>query len=1285
MASGPPSGGDPDGARRPDHEPLPGDADAAEQGPSYVPDPARAQGLSYNPTLPPPGAAGNRSGLSANSSRLSTRLRGGSDQPVELESSPMLTPRSSRISSMLGIGRNASPRVSAVGELPHASLEEDGARTVRLNDSPDNSVASFPNNSLRTAKYTALDWLPKALYEQFKRLANFYFLIVACVSFIPGISPNLPIANVFPLLVVVGFGFARDLYEDARRALSDRSTNAAPQVIVARNLRVSKTGSGLSSPTSGGGRADAGADAAGGTAIDINDDGDPWAKSLRKNNLNADWHRTVRSRDIAVGDIVYVKKGEVFPADMVLLHSSEEGGVAYVSTANLDGESNLKRQVVAGPLVDMDNVYDISQAYGSLTAKAPDLALHKFEGSLSLENKDPAPLDSSNLLLRGSILRNTAYIYGMAVYTGYDTKVALNMRHPPSKMGQTEVKLNQVVLFLFGNLSVLIAICAIASGVLQSRYGEGQWYMGDLRNAEGVRVGLRGLGTFLILFSTYIPVSLFVTLEFVRVVQGVFMTYDAKMKTKGQAVAVRATNLNEVLGQIEFVLSDKTGTLTENIMRYIACSAGGHMYSVRKRSSGKKPTMDREVDARNPHVVALLRAMALCHSVVPEPPEEPETPAPAPKGRRAAKRSADMAADDGVMPGAEPVGEGDFEDTENDKPEYQGQSPDEVALVTSARTYGVELVDRTLDSMIINEFGVTSTYEALAELEFNSDRKRMSMLFRCPDGKIRMYTKGADTIMMPLLNQSTNFEVVQHHIDEFAKDGLRTLVYASKELNENEFNSWFQSFNEARNSITNREERVSELSAQIEQDLDYLAVTAVEDKLQDRVPETIKFLREAGIGLWVLTGDKRETAENIGYSANLLDRKMNVIHVKAPTSDDLKKSLDDIQRDYVDPMIEKGSTDDFPELAIIIDGASLAHALSDHAEAFLNVSKFCKTIICCRVTPLQKALVVRMVRQDKKLTLAIGDGGNDVSMIQEAHIGIGLFGKEGTQAARAGDYALSEFKHLQRLLAIHGRYSYIRTAGMINLSFYKNILFTLTQVLFQIFDFVSGTTWQNQWIASAFNVVVTAASPFLFGVYERDLEESTLLKFPQVYQSNRGGSLFSLKSVAEYTLLYGVWHCFCVFFGVFFGLGYLTSPFSSGQDGGMTFASLGSAVIIVVISLVKFAFHSHNLNWLVLFALGLSFLVFFSLIPLSITILNEYPLEGLLTALFTSPAFYLTAVGAFVAAYIVDMGVLVARQVRNRAQTDHVAILQRWEKRNEGEQKARSKQDKLAGREELSA
>ncbi len=628
-------------------------------------------------------------------------------------------------------------------------------------------------------------------------------------------------------------------------------------------------------------------------------------------------------------------------------------------------------------------------------------------------------------------------------------------------------------------------------------------------------------------------------------------------------------------------------------------------------------------------------------------------------------------------------------------PEYQGQSPDEVALVTVAREYGVALLKRTLNSMIINRFGEEEEYTVLAELEFSSDRKRMSMILKCPDGKIRMITKGADTIMIQLLADGTDLDVIQGHVDHFAKEGLRTLIFAQKTINERYFDNWYKDFVEAKNSLTDRDELVAEVSARIEQDLDFIAVTAVEDKLQDRVPETIKFLREADVRLWVLTGDKRETAENIGYSANLLDRKMAVVHIKAANEDELHEQLEQALVEYcegdagsrthrrslsnislnlsLNSFQKKKSEAVEKELGIIIDGMSLKFAIEKEPERFMELADHAKSVICCRVTPLQKALVVRMVREMRQMmTLAIGDGGNDVSMIQEAHIGVGIFGKEGTQAARSGDYAIGEFKHLRQLVAVHGRYSQIRTAGLINLSFYKNLFFTLTQVYFQIFCFASGTQFNNQWITSAFNVIVTAAPPFIYGIFERDLDETTLFRFPAAYSAARDKGCFSIKSVGEYAFLYGGWHSVVVFFGTYLTFGALKTNHSNGLDSGFDLVAFVASTVISCMALFKFVLETYIQNIIFVVVIVLSFGAFFLLVPLSILIFDEHPLRGLLAMMFSSPNFYICALLMFVTGYLLDFGVLMFRRL---LWPDTTYALQRWEQRERRSQRAKQNSD----------
>lgn len=979
-------------------------------------------------------------------------------------------------------------------------------------------------------------------------------------------------------------------------------------------------------------------------------------------------HALRPSRDLAVGDVILVRRDEPFPADLVLLHAGGEP-LCYVSTANLDGESNLKRRTIpdALPKGKLPSMSDLV-----FTAPAPTDDLYSFSAVLQRQGEEPTPLSVDNLLLRGSILRNTAYVYGLVSYNGHDTKLARNMRNPPSKLGGIERMMNRVVVGLFSILAAITVVFALIAGYWQGDEGSDQWFMGEDRLLSGSEVGFRSLGTFLILFHTFVPVSLFVTLEFVRIIQGLFIGADVKMRTRGIPVKCKSNNLNESLGYVEHIFSDKTGTLTENEMRFVACSAGGIVYDERK-SPG---SLASAVSNGSESVRNLVQAMALAHDVVPGVPDEID--------------------DTGVVV---------RDQTHQD---FQGESPDEVALVEAAYVAGAELHARTSTTLVVQESWLTtmSTYRLLAKLDFTSERKRMSTVLRCPDGLIRVFTKGADVVMLNLLVRSNTFVDMSRDTDAFSKEGLRTLVFGVRVIPEDEYQRWKALYADATTAMENRREREAEVAAMIENDLEFLGVTAVEDKLQDNVPYTVKFLRDAGMRLWVLTGDKRETAENIGYSSHLLDNNMAVYHIQCESSMELKDRLSKIQlecqagtpqngvfghlrssnrrsRDGDGPPSPRGhhrrhssiaseniiaaitlrsiEHGEELEMGMIIDGASLSFIEGQELEElFMDVAASCKTVICARVTPIQKAMVVKLVRKhDHSSTLAIGDGGNDVSMIQEAHIGIGIKGKEGSQAARAADYAMGEFQHLRRLLAVHGRFAYIRTAGVINLSFYKNIFFSSTQILFQFFCFASGTTLHNQWIVTAWNSILTLIPPFLYGIFERDLEENTVLRFPSVYSSNRNHRLFSMRTVLEFTIAYSVWHATVLFFMTYFFFGRVQAiAFSNGHDAGFYLTGFAVSTMAVPIALSKFLLSSHLWTAAVLIGAGLSFAFLWALIPVFVNLAHEDALDGVLSKLFSSPTYHLLWPIVFVVVFIPDFLVIMLRMSRK---SNLVGQLQRLE------------------------
>lgn len=846
-----------------------------------------------------------------------------------------------------------------------------GPRTIFLNNPPANKENKYMNNHVSTAKYNVATFLPKFLFEQFSKYANLFFLFTAGLQQIPNLSPTNKYTTIGPLLVVLAVSAGRELVEDYRRKSADKSLN------------LSKT------------------------------------RILRGSSF-----QDTKWVNVAVGDIVRVESEEPFPADLVLLASSEPEGLCYIETANLDGETNLKIKQAIPETSTLVSPAELSRLGGKVRSEQPNSSLYTYEATLTMQaggGERELPLQPDQLLLRGATLRNTPWVHGIVVFTGHETKLMRNATATPIKRTAVEKQLNIQILMLVGILLTLGIISSSGDLIVRNTRADELSYA-DYSYVFPVKQFFFDMITYWVLFSALVPISLFVTIEVVKYWQAILINDDLDMyyePTDTPAVC-RTSSLVEELGQVEYIFSDKTGTLTCNQMEFKQCSIGGIQYAD-EVPEDRRATMQDDVEvgvhdfkrlAENlkthesrtaiHHFLALL---STCHTVIPEKTEE--------KGG---------------------------------KIKYQAASPDEGALVEGAVLMGYQFTARKPRSVQITVAGEQLEYELLAVCEFNSTRKRMSTIFRCPDGKIRCYCKGADTVILERLSKDNpHVDVTLQHLEEYATEGLRTLCLAMREIPEQEYQEWWKVFDKAQTTVSgNRSDELDKAAELLERDFYLLGATAIEDRLQDGVPETIHTLQEAGIKVWVLTGDRQETAINIGMSCKLVSEDMTLLIVNEEnaiaTRDNLQKKLDAI-RTQGDGIVE------LETLALVIDGKSLTYALErDMEKLFLDLAVMCKAVICCRVSPLQKALVVKLVKRHlKAILLAIGDGANDVSMIQAAHIGVGISGMEGLQAARSADVAIGQFRYLRKLLLVHGAWSYQRISRVILYSFYKNIVLYMTQ------------------------------------------------------------------------------------------------------------------------------------------------------------------------------------------------------------------------------------------------
>lgn len=984
----------------------------------------------------------------------------------------------------------------------------------------------YISNSIRSSRYTMFDFVPKQLLFQATRLSNFYFLCIGVPQTIPGLSTTGNYTTILPLAFFILLTMAKEGYDDFCRHKLDNVENNNLALVLSR-----RDASGHVQPDS--------------TALEramelitrVIQHKKPRRAMVEEKESDEDdtfaWAKT-KWHNIAVGDVIKLKRDDSVPADIALLYSSGENGVAYVETMGLDGETNLKpKQAPPDLLHTCSTVGDLRSADVEFVIEDPNPNLYDFNGRVTI-NAKTLPLTLSEVILRGSVLRNTSYIYGLVINTGEECTIRQNANHhPTAKTPRLERYANQVVLTLI--VYVVVLSIGVSMGYLlwHKHFEKKAWYLENAAPAfKQIIIG------YLIMFNNVIPLALYISLEIVKIGQLLLVQSDINMydEASNTPMTCNTNTILENLGQISYILSDKTGTLTENVMRFRGISLGGVVWmhapdsklkavpevDVVQKSNLKVATKTKAGSVRpsfeNPSIVVEEREISSSSSpshYSSEPrvssvftrrsssrPRKSQTERTTAEllqimqrqphsaiARKAREFILGLAICHTALPEIDDKGNMDF----------QASSPDELALVRAAQDLGFLLIQRSSQKI---ELRITATdgretkeaYEIMEVIEFSSKRKRMSIVVRCPDNRIWLICKGADSAIIPRLRQAelaerqsqevrrsveigrrlarkseqnesrnslgtrpslqirgrssmdirrsigigratldvprasyemldvprpsyemrrslqqdlatyenagdaTLFSKCFEHIDAFASEGLRTLLFAHKYLDGEEYETWKKIHHEATTSLVHRQERIHAAGEMIEQGFDLLGASAIEDKLQKGVPETIEKLRKADIKIWMLTGDKRETAINIAHSARIC-QPTSVVSILDSTQGDLSAQMSDILQEED----EDAPSSSFHRV-VVIDGQTLTivSANPDLKHVFFStIISQVDSVIVCRASPAQKASIVEAIRvRLPGLTLAIGDGANDIAMIQKAHVGVGISGMEGLQAAR---------------------------------------------------------------------------------------------------------------------------------------------------------------------------------------------------------------------------------------------------------------------------------------------
>ena len=939
----------------------------------------------------------------------------------------------------------------------------------------DNQALNITNwsNKDENNKFNVFTFFPITLFNQFRQFGNLFYLIMTITQFIPTLAVGFLFTYIAPLAFVVAVSMGKELYDDIKRRIQDKKTNSTKITIII------STGN-----------------------------------SVQRAEKNAS--------DLQIGDVVELKKDGRVPADLVVLKTFNEAkdNQAFIRTDQLDGETDWKLRKAPGITQNMDEskLFSSSLEY---EYEPPSKLIYEFKGVVKCKTEEgdkKEPLNLENTMWASTVVASQKVI-GVVIYTGKETRAKMNLSTPKLKLGILDQEINRLNLYLFVITFIVAFIITCAKGFNSNFFFN--------------------LIKYIVLFCAIIPISLRVNLDVSKTYFSIRINRDKEIKD----TIARNSTIPEELGRISYVFTDKTGTLTKNEMIFKIIAMDSEVFNEEKFADLKQILSDECQEGNDAPMLDLIKKQ----NIIPENNLSTSNISNSdsnlistslkgnePKIKKSLKRHRNKLIRDAITAmclcnNVTPI----VDDNDNSKMTYQASSPDEVALVKFAETLDMKLVART-DKLItiVDAAGNEEEFDVLANFPFSSDTKRMGIILKNrKHGHIIYYLKGAENVMMRFVKPDS-VTTISEHAENLATKGLRTLVLTEKLISKEDFDEWNKEYEEAKTSMEDRQKKIAEVVAKLENNMEFLCVTGVEDLLQNDVATTIDNLRNAGMKVWMLTGDKVETATCISISAGL-KAKMHKIYtikndeIKEEVRNDEKKTEITVLLSKFDEYKRKISFD--PHL-FIIDGDTLDLALKNCEKEFFQTAMLAPSVVCCRCSPTQKRIIVHTIKNyTDARTAAVGDGGNDVAMIQEADVGIGIVGKEGLQASLAADYSILEFKYLNKLLLWFGRISYKNTSMMAKFIIHRGLIISFNQFIFSCLFYFNPVPLYSGFLSFGYSTIYTSL-PCICVLLDQDVNKDNVLNFPTLYKLLLKGRELNLKNFLLW-LFKSIFQAFIIMFG----------------------------------------------------------------------------------------------------------------------------------------------------------